>query len=157
MIKKIFFNFIKILLIISPIIVFCISFINTFWGPIYKLDVNSDNITAIEKSLHKDNIEIENLNNVIRIELCGQGLWDYESLDFYYSDGEIKSVHLYTTKQHYYIDEYLYKNTFNDDDIFKISIFISLSTICVTIYVERKKKKQLVDNKKSIDKIIKER
>ena len=67
MIKKIFFNFIKILLIISPIIVFCISFINTFWGPIYKLDVNFDNITAIEESLHKDNIEIENLNNVIRI------------------------------------------------------------------------------------------
>ncbi len=144
--KKRFLSFIKIVLIILPIIVLIISFINTFWGPIYKLEVNSENITAIEEALHKDNIEIENLNNVIRIELCGQGLWDYESLDFYYSDGKVKSVNLYTTKQNYCIDEYLYKNTFNDDYIFKISIFISLITIVVTICAERKKKKQLVGN-----------
>ena len=68
---------------------------------------------------------------------------DYESLDFYYSDGKVKSVYLYTTEQHYYIEEYLYKNTFNYDYIFIISIFISLSTICVTIYVSIRKKKQL--------------
>ncbi len=135
MIKKIFFNFIKVVLIILPIIVFCTDFIKSFRGPIYKLNVNSSNITAIEETLQKDNIEIENLNNVIKIELCGQGLWDYESLDFYYSDGKSKSVNLYTTEQHYYIEEYLYNNTFNYDYIFKISIFISLATIVFTIYV----------------------
>ena len=118
MIKKIFFNFIKVVLIILPIIVFCTDFIKSFWGPIYKLNVNSSNITAIEETLQKDNIEIENLNNVIKIELCGQGLWDYESLDFYYSDGKSKSINLYTTEQHYYIEEYLYNNTFNYDYIF---------------------------------------
>ena len=146
MIKKIFLNFIKIVLIISPIIVLCIAFFNTFWGAIYKLDVNSDNIADIEELLHKDNIEIENLNNVIRIELCGQGLWDYDSLDFHYSDGKIKSVNLYVTEQHYYINEYLDNNTFNYDNVFKISVFISLSTIGLNIYIGRKKKKQLVDN-----------
>lgn len=141
MIKKIFLNFIKVVLIILPIIVFCTDFIKTFWDPIYKLNVNSSNITAIEETLQKDNIEIENLNNVIKIELCGQGLWDYESLDFYYSDGKSKSVNLYTTEQHYYIEEYLYNNTFNYDYIVKISIFISLSTIVFTIYVGIRKKK----------------
>ena len=143
MIKKVFLNFIKVILITLPIIVFCTDFINTFWGPIYKININSSNITAIEETLQKDNIEIENIENVIKIELCGQGLWDYESLDFYYSDGKVKSVYLYTTEQHYYIEEYLYKNTFNYDYIFIISIFISLSTICVTIYVSIRKKKQL--------------
>ena len=143
MIKKIFFNFIKVVLIILPIIVFCTDFIKSFWGLIYKLNVNSSNITAIEETLQKDNIEIENLNNVIKIELCGQGLWDYESLDFYCSDGKSKSVNLYTTEQHYYIEDYLYKNTFNYDYIFKISIFISLATIAFTIYVGIRKKIQL--------------
>lgn len=74
MIKKIFLNLIKVVLIISPVIVLCISFVKTFWGSIYKLDVNSSNIMAIEEILHKDNIEIDNINNLIRIELCGQGL-----------------------------------------------------------------------------------
>jgi hypothetical protein len=137
MIRKIFSNFIKIVLIISPIIVLYINFINTFWGSIYKLDVNTGNITVIQELLHKDNI---------KIELCGQGLCNYDSLDFYYSDGKIKSVKLYINKQHYYIYEYLYKNTFNYDDVFKFSIFISLLTIGVTIFVEIKKKKS-VDNK----------
>ena len=140
MIKKIFFNFIKILLIIPPIIVLSVSFIRTFWGPIYKIDVNSDNITAIEETLNKDNIEIECINNVTQIELCGQGLWNYESLNFYYNNDKIKTVNLYTTEQHYYIYEYLCNNTFNDDYIFKISIFISLSTIAVTLYIGIKKK-----------------
>lgn len=104
----------------------------------YKLDVNSSNIMAIEEILHKDNIEIDNINNLIRIELCGQGLWDYESLNFYYNDGKIKSINLYTSEKSYYIDEYLYSNTFNYDDMFKISIFISLTTIIVTICVKIK-------------------
>ena len=140
MIRKIFSNFIKIVLIISPIIVLYINFINTFWGSIYKLDVNSSNIMAIEEILHKDNIEIDNINNLIRIELCGQGLWDYESLNFYYNDGKIKSINLYTSEKSYYIDEYLYSNTFNYDDMFKLSIFISLTTIIVTICVKIKRK-----------------
>ena len=140
MIKKIFLNLIKVVLIISPVIVLCISFVKTFWGSIYKLDVNSSNIMAIEEILHKDNIEIDNINNLIRIELFGQGLWDYESLNFYYNDGKIKSINLYTSEKSYYIDEYLYSNTFNYDDMFKLSIFISLTTIIVTICVKIKRK-----------------
>ena len=140
MIKKIFLNLIKVVLIILPVIVLCTSFVKTFWGTIYKLDVNSSNIMTIEEILHKDNIEIDNINNLIRIELCGQGLWDYESLDFCYNDCKIKSINLYTTEKNYYIYEYLYSNTFNYDDMFKISIFISLITIGVTICVKIKRK-----------------
>lgn len=138
MIKKIFLNFLIIVLISSPILVLGVTLVNTFWGPIYKLEVNSSNIEAIEELLYKDNIEIENLNNVTRIELCGQGLWDYNSLDFYYSDSKIKSVDLYHN-QDYYIDEYLANNTFSYDVIFNISIYVSLLTIGVTIYTSRKK------------------
>lgn len=138
MIKKIFLIFLIIVLISSPIIVLGVTLVNTFWGPIYKLEVNSSNIEAIEELLYKDNIEIENLNNVTRIELCGQGLWDYNSLDFYYSDSKIKSVNLYHN-QDYYIDEYLANNTFSYDEIFNISIYVSLLTIGVTIYTSRKK------------------
>ncbi len=61
-------------------------------------------------------------------------------MNFYYSDGKSKSVNLYTTEQHYYIEEYLYNNTSNYDYIFKISIFISLATIAFTIYVGIRKK-----------------
>lgn len=64
MLKKIFLNFVKIILIILPIIVLCINFINTFWGTIYKLNINSDNINIIEELLYKDNIEIENLDKM---------------------------------------------------------------------------------------------
>ena len=154
MIKKIFLNLIKVVLISSPVTVLCISFVKTFWGPIYKLDVNSSNITAIEKILHKDNIEIDNINNLTKIELCGQGLWDYESLDFYYNDGKIKSINLYTSEKSYYIDEYLYSNTFNYDDMFKIPIFISLTTIVVTICVKIKRKK-FIKNKNGTNNLIK--
>lgn len=139
MIKKIFLIFLIIVLISSPIIVLGVTLVNTFWGPIYKLEVNSSNIKAIEELLYKDNIEIENLNNVTRIELCGQGLWDYNSLDFYYSGSKIKSVNLYHN-QDYYIDEYLANNTFSYDEIFNISIYVSLLTIGVTIYTSRKRK-----------------
>lgn len=60
-------------------------------------------------------------------------------MNFYYSDGKSKSVNLYTTEQHYYIEEYLYNNTFNYDYIFKISIFISLATIVFIIHIGIKK------------------
>ena len=97
-------------------------------------------LLPILNNYNKDNIEIDNINNLIRIELCGQGLWDYESLNFYYNDGKIKSINLYTSEKSYYIDEYLYSNTFNYDDMFKLSIFISLTTIIVTICVKIKRK-----------------
>ena len=82
MIKKVFLNFIKVILITLPIIVFAQILLRLFGVPIYKININSSNITSIEETLQKDNIEIENIENVIKIELCGQGLWDYESLDF---------------------------------------------------------------------------
>lgn len=137
MIKKIFLIFIIILLISSPILVLGVDLVITFWGPIYKLEVNSSNIEVIEELLYKDNIVIENLDNVTRIELCGQGLWDYYSLDFYYGDSKTKSVNLYHN-QNYYIDEYLADNTFGYNEIFKISLLVSLLTIGVTIYVSGK-------------------
>lgn len=79
---------------------------------------------------------------------------DYESLDFYYNDGKIKSINLYTSEKSYYIDEYLYSNTFNYDDMFKISIFISLTTIVVTICVKIKRKK-FIKNKNGTNNLIK--
>lgn len=140
MTKKNIINIIRIILIFLPIIVFLVYLCKTFNGVEYKLDVNSDNILDVEESLQKDNINIENLNDVTKIELCGQGLLDYDSLNFYYSGGKIKSVNLYITKQNYYIYEYLRSNTFGYNNIFNISVLVSLLTICVTIYTSRKKK-----------------
>ena len=71
MIKKIFLNFIKIILIISPIIIFCIDFCVTFWGVNYELNVDQTNITVIEENLQKDNIKIEKLNDVNKFDNNG--------------------------------------------------------------------------------------
>lgn len=145
MIKKIFFNFIKMILIISPIIIFCIDFCVTFWGVDCELNVDQTNITVIEGNLQKDNIKVENLNDVKKIEISGAGLNDYSDLSFHYKDNSIKSVNLYN-KQAYYIEQYLRKHhKFNYDDMFEISIFISLTTMVVT-YICGKKK--MADNKK---------
>lgn len=135
--KKIFLYFLIIVLISSPILVLGVVLVNTFWGPMYKLEVNSSNIEVIEELLDKYNIEIENLNDVTRIELCGQGFWDYDSLDFYKSNGKIKSVELYHN-ENYHIYKYLADNTFGYNEIFKISLLVSLLTIGVTIYVSGK-------------------
>lgn len=145
MIKKIFFNFIKMILIISPIIIFCIDFCVTFWGVDYELNVDQTNITVIEENLQKDNIKVENLNDVKKIEISGAGLNDYSDLSFHYKDNSIKSVNLYN-KQAYYIEQYLSKHhKFNYDDMFEISIFISLTTMVVT-YICGKKKWQTIKN-----------
>ena len=140
MLKKIFLNFIKIIIIISPVIIFCIYFCVTFWGVEYELNVNQTNRMRIEENLQKDNIKIDNLNNVIKIEISGAGLNDYSVLSFHYNDNSIKSIDLYL-KQSYYIKQYLSKHhKFNYNDMFKVSIFISLSTIAATIYKEKGKK-----------------
>ena len=144
MIKKIFLNFIKIILIISPIIIFCIDFCVTFWGVNYELNVDQTNITVIEENLQKDNIKIEKLNDVNKIEISGAGLNDYSVLSFHYKDNSIKSVNLYLNKK-YYTEQYLSKHhKFNYNDMFEFSIFISLTTMVVT-YICGKKK--MVDNK----------
>lgn len=137
MIKKIFLIFIIILLISSPIIIFSIYFVNSFWGPMYELEVNSSNIESIEEVLYKDNIEIENLKNVTKIELCGQGFRDYDRLVFYCSDVKAESVELFHN-QNYHIYKYLVDNTFGYNEIFKISLWVSLLTIGATIYVSGK-------------------
>ena len=143
---KRFFNFIKIILIISPIIIFCIDFCATFWGVNYELNVDQTNIAVIEENLQKDDIKIENLKDVRKIEISGAGLNDYSVLSLHYDDNSIKSTNLYLNEKSYYIDQYLSKHhKFNYNDMAKISIFISLTTIVFTIYAGRKK---LVDNKK---------
>ena len=58
---KRFLNFIKIILIISPIIICGIDFCVTFLGVNYELNVDKTNIAIIEENLQKDNIKIENL------------------------------------------------------------------------------------------------
>ena len=142
MIKKIFFNFIKMILIISPIIIFCIDFCVTFWGVDYELNVDQTNITVIEENLQKDNIKVENLNDVKKIEISGAGLNDYSVLSLHYDDNSIKSTNLYLNES-YNIEKYLSKHhKFNYNDMVKISIFISLTTIVFTIYAGRKKGKQ---------------
>ena len=142
--KKMVNNLIKIILIILPIIVFCIDFCATFWGVEYELNVNQTNIMLIEESLQKDNIKIDNLNNVIKIEIRGAGLNDYSVLMFYYNDNSIKSIDLYLNKQSYYIEQYLSKHhKFNYNDMFYISGGISLLTIGFSLYTYKKNKKQI--------------
>lgn len=140
MIKSSSIKVIIVMLIILPIIVFGVYFCKSFWGAKYKLNVNSSNITDIEETLYKDNIKIDDFNNVIRIELCGAGLNDYSTLKVYYNNYKNKSIDLYFDKQPYYIEKYLAKHTFYYDDVFNISVFISVVTIIITIWKSRKKK-----------------
>lgn len=136
---KSFFNFIKIILIISPIIIFCIDFCATFWGVNYELNVDQTNIAVIEENLQKDDIKIENLRDVRKIEISGAGVNDYSVLSLHYDDNSIKSTDLYLNES-YNIEKYLSKHhKFNYNDMVKISIFISLTTIVFTIYAGRKK------------------
>lgn len=137
--KKTIINIIKILFIISPIIIFCIDFCATFWGVNYELDVNQTNIAVIEENLQRDNLEIENLKDISKIEISGAGLNDYSILSIYYNDNSIKSINLYLNEKNYSIEQYLNKHhKFNWNDMTKISTFISLATIVVTIYSRRK-------------------
>ena len=136
---KRFLNFLKIILIISPIIICGIDFCVTFWGVNYELNVDKTNIAIIEENLQKDNIKIENLKDVRKIEISGAGLNDYSVLSLHYDDNSIKSTNLYLNEKSYYIEQYLSKHhKFNYNDIVKISIFISLMIIVVTIYIGRK-------------------
>lgn len=141
--KNVVINFIKIILVSLPIIVFTIYGCITFWGSIYILNVNQTNITTISEVLSKDNIKIDNFNDVNKIEVCGQGLWDYKALNFL-KDNNGKITYVYSTNlydnEHYYIMDYLEENCFDIDIIFNISIFISLSTIFISIYINIKKK-----------------
>ena len=136
---KRFFDFIKIILIISPIIIFGIDFCATFWGVNYELNVDQTNIAVIEENLQKDDIKIEDLKDVRKIEIRGAGLNDYSVLSLHYDDNSIKSTDLYLNES-YNIEKYLSKHhKFNYNDMVKISIFISLTTIVFTIYAGRKK------------------
>ncbi len=141
--KKLVINFIKIILIFLPVIVFIVYAYITFWGPIYILDVDQTNITAISDALSKDNIEIDNLNDVNKIEVRGAGLWDYKELNFL-QDNNGKITYLYDTNlynnEHYYIMDYLEENCFDIDFIFYISIIVSLSTIFISLYTNKKRK-----------------
>ena len=85
MIKKIFLNGIIVFLISLPIIVFLVYFFRTFWGAEYILNVDQTNITAISEVLAEDNINVDNLNDVNKIEICGAGLNDYVNIKFYIS------------------------------------------------------------------------
>lgn len=143
-VKKIVINFIKIILISLPVIIFIVYAYITFWGPIYILNIDQTNITAISEALSKDNIEIDNLNDVNKIELRGAGLWDYDNLYFLHdNNGEITyldDANLYHN-EHYYIKDYLEENCFDIDFIFYISIIISLSTIFISLYTNKIQKK----------------
>ena len=143
---KRFFDFIKIIQIISQIIILGIDFCATFWGVKYELNVDQNNIAVIEENLQKDNIKIEKSKDIRKIEISGAGLNDYSVLSLHYDDNSIKSTNLYLNEKSYYIYQYLSKHhKFNYNDMVEISIFISLTTIVFTIYAGRKK---LVDNKK---------
>lgn len=141
--RKTVINIIKIIIIISPIIIFCIDFCATFWGVNYELNVNQTNIAVIEENLQRDNIEIENLKDISKIEISGAGLNDYSVLSIHYNDDSIKSINLYLNEKTYSIEQYLNKHhKFNWDDMVEISTFISLATIVVTIYSRRKISRQ---------------
>ena len=129
-------------MIISPIIIFGIDFCATFWGVNYELNVDQTNIAVIEENLQKDNIKIEKSKDIRKIEISGAGLNGYSVLSLHYDDNSIKSTNLYLNES-YNIEKYLSKHhKFNYNDMVKISIFISLTTIVFTIYAGRKKGKQ---------------
>ena len=138
--KRVIIIFMRILLICLPIIVFLYYFCVTFWGVEVELNVNTTNIVSIKEVLSKDNIKIDDINNISKITISGAGLNDFSYLTFYYNDSnKEQSIHLYNNK-YYNIKQYLYENTFNYNDIFNISIFISLLTICFSLYSKKKKK-----------------
>ena len=144
--KKLVINFTKIILIFLPVIIFIVYAYITFWGPIYILNVDQTNITAILEALSKDNIVIDNLNDVNKIELRGAGLWEYKELNFLH-DNNGKTIYLYDTNlynKHYYIRDYLEENCFDIDIIFYISILVSLSTILISLFTNKKKKINLI-------------
>lgn len=138
--KKITIILIKTILIILPIIVFLTDFCTSFWGVIYKLDIDQTNIVDIEDVLQKDNIKIDNINNVNKIEIKGAGLNDYYKLCFYYNDNTIKMFRLYLDQRPLYIEQYLLKHTFNYTKMFDISLVISLFTIIFSLYKYKKVK-----------------
>lgn len=141
--KNVVINFIKIILVFLPIIVFVIDFCMSFKGTIYILNIDQTNITAISEALIKDNIKVDDLNNANRIEVCGAGLNDFSYLYLYnVNNGEstcLLSEFLFQN-EHYYIKDYLEENCFVRDIIYNISIFISLSIIFSYIYTNKKKK-----------------
>ena len=111
-------------------------------GVNYELNVDQNNIAVIEENLQKDNIKIEKSKDIRKIEISGAGLNDYSVLSLHYDDNSIKSTNLYLNES-YNIEKYLSKHhKFNYNDMVKISIFISLTTIVFTIYAGRKKGKQ---------------
>ena len=107
------------------------------------MNVNQTNIAVIEENLQRDNIEIENLKDISKIEISGAGLNDYSVLSIHYNDDSIKSINLYLNEKTYSIEQYLNKHhKFNWNDMVEISTFISLATIVVTIYSRRKISRQ---------------
>ena len=138
--KRVIVIFMRILLICLPIIVFLYYFCVTFWGVEVELNVNTTNIVSIKEVLSKDNIKIDGINNISKITISGAGLNDFSYLTFYYNESnKEQSIHLYNNK-YYNIRQYLYENTFNYNDVFNISIFISLLTICFSLYSNFKAK-----------------
>ncbi len=132
--KRVIVIFMKILLICLPIIVFIYYFFVTFWGVAVELNVNTTNIDSIKEVLLKDNIRVDDINNINKVTISGAGLNDFSYLTFYYNDSDkVQCIHLYNN-EYYNIEQYLYENTFNYNDIFNISIFISLLTIFLSLF-----------------------
>ena len=92
--------------------------------------------------LEKDNIKVENIDKVNKIELCGEGLWDYRSLKFI-KKSNTETTYIYETylydNEEYHIVEYLKNNSLNIDWIFFGSIIVSCATIIISIiYINNK-------------------
>ena len=75
--KRVIIIFMRILLICLPIIVFLYYFCVTFWGVEVELNVNTTNIVSIKEVLSKDNIKIDDINNISKITISGAGLNDF--------------------------------------------------------------------------------
>ena len=140
--KKIFIFLLVTILILLPAIILIGYFFKTFWGPIYSIDISEANIEIIQEVLEKDNIKVENIDKVNKIELCGEGLWDYRSLKFI-KKSNTETTYIYETylydNEEYHILEYLKNNSLNIDWIFLGSIIVSCATIIISIiYINHK-------------------
>ncbi len=82
--KKIFYFIKNNIDYFSQLLFFVLIFVLLFGGVNYELNVDQTNIAVIEENLQKDDIKIEDLKDVRKIEIRGAGLNDYSVLFHFY-------------------------------------------------------------------------
>ena len=129
--KKFISIIVTILIFILPVIIFILHFLFPFH---YLLYVNNKNNSEIITLLESDNIYIENLNKINRIEVWDIRLSRYSNVKIFYNDGEIFEYAIKNEGDHNYnIKDYIENKAFNIDKLLTILNYISFIPIIVVI------------------------